>query len=91
MGFTEIIRLELMDELMAQPYFNPLNHNVGSPIFNLGNNSAVNEQLDEVDENKAELNDENGCNVDAKQLLKTWRKNKRRSQKISSDFKETEK
>lgn len=34
MGFTEIIRLELMDQLMAQTSFNPLNHNVGNPLIN---------------------------------------------------------
>jgi hypothetical protein len=32
-GFTEIMRLELMDELMEQSSFNPLNHNIGNPLF----------------------------------------------------------
>uniref|UniRef100_A0A914GX94 Cytochrome c oxidase assembly factor 3 mitochondrial coiled-coil domain-containing protein n=1 Tax=Globodera rostochiensis TaxID=31243 RepID=A0A914GX94_GLORO len=32
-GFTEILRLEMLDKLMAQPCYNPLNHNVENPLY----------------------------------------------------------
>ncbi|KAL3108530.1 hypothetical protein niasHT_015452 [Heterodera trifolii] len=32
-AFTEILRLEMLDEMIAQPCYNPLNHNVDNPLY----------------------------------------------------------
>lgn len=100
LGFTDIIRLEWMDELMAQPFFNPLNHNVGNPLFHSAakidgtttctnaNNTADsnNNNIEDMDDDDASDDEERNGVKNNEWYARRWRRNRTRSRREKMAF-----